>query len=114
MRRTLTCFTADDRHSTQTLAFWIDEDLKDSYHQLVIDLGVSISCCKLLLGRINDMIDELNEGDDGDLGRISKLRLAFSSNNIDRIQKALEQQTAALTLLLTACNWYVVISSAVV
>jgi hypothetical protein len=36
----------------------------------------------------------------------SKVKLVFGNKGVDDVQKMLEQQTAALALVLTACNWY--------
>jgi hypothetical protein len=85
---------------------WIDSDLVgDPHHQLVMDLDVSMSCCRLLVGNIEAMLTELRKEDDGKLDVTSKVKLIFSKKNINGLQKLIEQQTGALTLLLTACNW---------
>ena len=84
---------------------WMDLDIGDPHHQLVMDLDVPMSCCRMLVGRIDDMLAELRQEDDGKLDFSSKVKLVFGSKNIDGIQKLIEQQTGALTLLLTACSW---------
>lgn len=84
---------------------WMDSDLVgDPHHQLVMDLDVSISCCRLLVGKIEAMMTELRENDDGKLDVPSRVKLVFSKKHIDGLQKLIEQQTSALSLLLTACN----------
>ncbi|EXJ67286.1 guanine nucleotide-binding protein subunit alpha, other [Cladophialophora psammophila CBS 110553] len=49
---------------------------------------------------------KIKEWMDSDLGdaRYHKAKLALGGKNVDNIQKLIEQQTSALTLLLTACN----------
>lgn len=85
---------------------WMDSDLVgDPYHQLVMDLDISMSCCRLLAGKIEAMLIELREEEEGKLDVSSKVKLVFSKRNLDGLQKFITQQTAALTLLLTACNW---------
>lgn len=89
---------------------WMDSDLGDPHHQLVMDIDLSMSCCRMLIGKIDDMLAELRQVDNGKLDFSSKVKLVFGSKNIESIQKLIERQTGALTLLLTACNWYVLIA----
>src|ERR1700759_2127439 len=85
---------------------WMVSDLvEDPYHQLVMDLDVSISCCRVLVGKIEAMLLELRAEDNGKLEVRSKVKLIFSTKKIERLQKLIEQQIGALILLLTACNW---------
>jgi guanine nucleotide-binding protein G(i) subunit alpha len=89
---------------------WIDSDIADLHHQLVIDLDVSITCCRMLVGKIDTHLSEMNQGAvfpgaRNTLGVESKIKLVFKSGELEDLQKMLERQTNALTLLLTACNW---------
>ena len=84
---------------------WTDNELSDAHHQLVMDLDVSMSCCRMLIGKINTLLSKLYQTADETLDFSSKVKLVFGSKNIDDVQKLIEQQTSALTLLLTACNW---------
>ena len=84
---------------------WIDSDMADLHHQLVIDLGVSITCCRMLVGKIDAHLSDMNQGAENTLGVESKIKLVFKSGELEDLQKMLERQTNALTLLLTACNW---------
>src|SRR4051812_5694852 len=62
---------------------WMGSDLVDDpYHQLVMDLDVSMSCCRLLLGKIEAILNELREND-GKLDVSSKVKLVFSKRNLD-------------------------------
>jgi len=88
----------------------MDMDPGDPHHQLIMDLDLSMTCCRMLVGKIDDMLAELRQEDDGKLDFASKVKLVFGSKNINGIQKLIEQQTGALTLLLTACNWFVIIT----
>jgi len=84
---------------------WADNDLGDPHYQLVMDLDISMSCCRMLIGKINILLPKLHQTADETLDFSSKVKLVFGSKNIDDVQKLIEQQTSALTLLLTACNW---------
>jgi guanine nucleotide-binding protein G(i) subunit alpha len=77
----------------------------DPYYQLVMDLDVSMSCCRLVMGEIEAMIAELRKDEGGKLDVQSKVKLVLGRKNMDGLQKSVERQTNALTLLLTACNW---------
>jgi hypothetical protein len=86
---------------------WVDtnEDA-DLHHQLIIDLGNSLSCCRILISKIDGQLSELQQNQDEKLVFTSKLRFLFGSKGMEELQKVIQRQTSALTLLLTACNWY--------
>src|SRR5215469_8623861 len=42
---------------------WIDLDIGDPHHQLVMDLDLSMSCSRMLVGKIDDMLAELRQED---------------------------------------------------
>jgi hypothetical protein len=84
---------------------WTDNEFGDPHHQLVMDLDVSMSCCRMLIGKIDLLLSKLHHTGDETLDFSSKVKLVFGNKNIDDVQKLIEQQTSALTLLLTACNW---------
>jgi hypothetical protein len=78
----------------------------DPHHQLIIDLDTSIKCCKLLMSKINELLGKLGNTTDQPLDFISTVKLVFKGTSIENVQKMIEQQTSALLLLLTACNWW--------
>jgi hypothetical protein len=77
----------------------------DPHHQLVMDLDVSIKCCELLMSKIDLLLGELVDNVDEPLDFASIVKVVFKDKNIEGVQKMIEQQTGALVLLLTACNW---------
>lgn len=85
---------------------WIDSGHPEMHYQLVMDMDASIRACGTVMEMMEEKLPELHkllvEGSSS--GR-SKLRLVFSSSDVDNLQKALERQTSALNLLLTAINW---------
>jgi hypothetical protein len=86
---------------------WLCSDTGDAHHQLVMDLDESINCCKVLLTKLQDLVDSLRQKRTNTLDFQSKLKLVFGKKSIDNIQKLLEHQTNALSLLLAACHWLV-------
>ncbi|KAL8790150.1 MAG: hypothetical protein Q9195_006530 [Heterodermia aff. obscurata] len=85
---------------------WISSDL--AYHphhyQLVMDLGESIGCCKMLVKSMDDQLARLQCGPDDKLDLESRLRIVFEDKTSHDFQKYIKRQTNALTLLLVACN----------
>ncbi|KAF2878518.1 G-protein alpha subunit-domain-containing protein [Massariosphaeria phaeospora] len=83
---------------------WMDSDLQVIHHQLVMDLDVSLSCCKVLVDKIDTLLSEIGRATNTPLDFNGKAKLIFGNRNLNDVQKLLERQTSALTLLLTACN----------
>ncbi|KAH7139506.1 G-protein alpha subunit-domain-containing protein [Dendryphion nanum] len=77
---------------------------QDSHHQLVMDVDVSLSCIELLVSRIDLFLSELDQTTDTSLDFKGKLKLVFNNRNLDDVQKLIQCQTSALSLLLTACH----------
>lgn len=95
------------RAALSKLQEWMDESPAETHHQLTIDLDVSISYCKLLLEKVEEFLRELDsQGPDfKELDVKGRTRIVLGSQRIDDLEKRIERQTNALTLLLTACNW---------
>lgn len=84
---------------------WADTDLADQHHQLVMDLDVSVTCCRMLVGEVGAQINDLHSTSKGSLDQGSRIKLVFGNSKMEDLQKMIERQTNALTLLLSACNW---------
>ncbi|GIC94610.1 guanine nucleotide-binding protein alpha-2 subunit [Aspergillus udagawae] len=69
-----------------------------------MDLDASINCCTVLLAKLQDLVDSLRQKQNKALDFQSKLKLVFGKKSVDDIQKLLEHQTNALSLVLAACN----------
>ena len=93
------------RAATTKIQEWIDQDLQDTHHQLVMDLDVSISCCKLLMDKVESFFTNMAQLTEKPLDLRDKFKVAFGNSGPENVQKLIEHQTSALTLLLTACNW---------
>ncbi|KAH7090801.1 hypothetical protein FB567DRAFT_300162 [Paraphoma chrysanthemicola] len=83
---------------------WTDRDSHELHHQLTMDLEVSIKCCGLLINRIEGFFSDLASLNEKPLDLRNKFKVVFGSAGPESVQKLLERQTSALTLLLTACN----------
>ena len=92
------------RAAVEKIQDWILSDT-EAHHQLIMDLDLSLYCCQILIEKIDSKLSEFSLNDLR-LDRISKIKLLFGGKSMDNIQKMIERQTHALTLLLTACNWY--------
>ncbi|KAL4871095.1 G-protein alpha subunit-domain-containing protein [Aspergillus spectabilis] len=75
-----------------------------------MDLDDSINCCKVLLTKLQELVCSLHQNQNSALNFQSKVKLVSGKKSIDDIQNLLEHQTNALNLLLTACNWFVILS----
>lgn len=99
---------------TQLIAFkaaltrieaWINNAMDTQFYQLVMDLEKTIACCQLLAAKIGSDLANLERSSGNVLELTSKLKLLFKGAGIREIQRMMESQTSALTLLLTVCNW---------
>ena len=84
---------------------WMDTNMVEPHHQLVMDLEVSISCCRMLIAKLQSHVSELQQNAGNTLDFESKMKLIVKNGTLEELQKMVERQTIALTLLLTACNW---------
>jgi len=84
---------------------WSESETLYQHHQLTIDLDGSLKCCRLVIGTIDEQPIELQSDTNGKLDYNTKVQLVLKSKNFNGLQKIIGQQTAALTLLLMACNW---------
>ena len=86
---------------------WISSELayKAHHYQLVMDLGESIGCCKILVKAVEDQLATLQCNEHQKLDLQSRLQVVFADKAGRDFQKYIKRQTSALTLLLVACNW---------
>lgn len=82
---------------------WMDAGADETHHQLTMDLDMSISCCKVLVDELDEAFGKFDVA--GSLDSVAKLKIILGTGGLDELQKLLERQTNALSLLLTACNW---------
>lgn len=84
---------------------WSNNELSgDLDYQLIMDLDVSMSCCRLLVGKFDDFFFKLDQTTDEPFDFAGKVKFVFGTRELENVQKMVERQIGALTLLLTACN----------
>jgi guanine nucleotide-binding protein G(i) subunit alpha len=83
----------------------LSNDVDEVHHQLIMDLDGSIYCCKTLADEIELHLAQLKQPPNGALKLSAKVKVVFGTKSMDQMQKMIERQTSALTLLLAACNW---------
>lgn len=86
---------------------WMDTDINDPHHQLVMDLETSVTCSRMLVRRMDSEIEDLQQNSGIGLDAQNKIKLVFKNGALEELQKMVDRQTSALTLLLTVCNWSV-------
>ncbi|KAK5657153.1 hypothetical protein OQA88_3210 [Cercophora sp. LCS_1] len=81
---------------------WADANSGDPHYQLAIDLDRCLSHCQSLVSIIEAEMDDLRNK--GDQSVASKIQFLFKTQGMVEVQKMMDHVTAALNLLLTACN----------
>lgn len=94
------------RAALQKIQQWSDGELADDPdYQLIMDLDVSIACCRLLVGKFDEFFVKLDQSTDDRFDFRGKVKFLFGTGELEDVQKMVERQIGAVTLLLTACNW---------
>lgn len=83
---------------------WAKTETSDPHHLLTIDLDRSISCCRLLVDKIQMLLSGLQPNQASRSSRRGKVKFVFEAKEMKGLRKMVESQTSALTLLFTACN----------
>jgi hypothetical protein len=84
---------------------WTERGLDETHHQLIMDLDISIRCCQLLISKLESFFSDLAALAGTQLQMRQKFKVLSGSADAENVQKSIERQTSALTLLLVACNW---------
>jgi guanine nucleotide-binding protein G(i) subunit alpha len=82
--------------------------IQETHHQLTMDLNTTLNCSRLLATKVHNEISHLQRTPGGSLLTTAKARFLFKRSGIGELQNMIDRQTATLTLLLTACNRYVI------
>ncbi|KAF5975484.1 GNA-3 g alpha subunit GNA-3 [Fusarium coicis] len=83
---------------------WTESRSCEQSHQLVMQVDSCVTCCRLLIGKIDGEVSQFQKTTAGDLELGSKLSFLFKTKDMEQIQRMVDQQTHTLTLLLSACN----------
>jgi guanine nucleotide-binding protein G(i) subunit alpha len=86
---------------------WMETDIDEPHHQLVMDLEASVTYCRMLVRRIDTEVEDLQQNIGVGLDAQSKIKLLLKNGSLEELQKMVDRQANALTLLLTICNWSV-------
>jgi len=86
---------------------WMDADVDEPHHQLVMDLEASVTYCRMLARRIDTEVEDLQHNLGIGLDTQKKIKFLLKNGSLEELQKMVVRQTSALTLLLTICNWSV-------
>lgn len=89
----------------------MDWDIDEPHHQLVMDLEASVTYCRMLVRRIDTEVEDLQRNIRIGLDAQNKIKLLLKNGALEELQKIIDRQTSALTLL-TICNWSVEIFQA--
>lgn len=82
------------------------EEEQDSCHELVLTVGTVIQCCGMLAAMLDAEVSEFSRNADNLLDTQSRVKFLSKNGTLEELQTMVDRQTNALTLLLTACNWY--------
>ena len=80
---------------------------EQQHYQLVMNLDVAIECCYRLVQLVDERLSNLTYDDFNLTTRTNKLRLALEIKTVDECMIRLDHQVNALTLVITAFQWYV-------
>lgn len=83
---------------------WAESTLEDPHHQVVMDLDRCVVCCRMLINKIDAEVARFQMTPGNELDVTRKFRLLLNGKDFENIQRMIDQQTGAFTLLLTACN----------
>ncbi|RGP78862.1 hypothetical protein FLONG3_3061 [Fusarium longipes] len=72
--------------------------------QLGMQVDKCVAYCRLLIAKIDQEVSQFEKTISGELEFSSKLTLLFKTKEMEQINRMVDQQTQALTLLLSACN----------
>ena len=88
---------------------WLSMDLAaDPQHALLADgLCTSLDCCRTLTSFLASHISQLELGEADVLTFESRVKIVLNDSRFKECMTQLSNQSSALTLLLTALNWYV-------
>ncbi|KAI0443853.1 hypothetical protein F4803DRAFT_294885 [Xylaria telfairii] len=86
---------------------WIQEWLmacgeNDQYHQFTMDLDLTLKCCHRLVSKVESYTNEIVIDECGEISleTRAKLRIAKDTKTLEELQKMIDRQTNALSLLL--------------
>ncbi|KAI1504818.1 hypothetical protein F5X99DRAFT_349869 [Biscogniauxia marginata] len=85
---------------------WLTYNTEDVHYLLQMELGESMNCCKALITKIDQFVQEVNDDASGvnQLSLRGRARIAFSGASMEDVLRMVDRQTHSMNLLLNACN----------
>src|SRR6186713_75592 len=72
---------------------WSDNELSiDLDYQLIMDLDISMTCCRLLVGKFDQFFLNLDQTADEPFDFAAKVKFVFGTRDLDDVQKMVERQ----------------------
>jgi hypothetical protein len=93
------------RAALRRIQEWLNSELPEPHHQLVMDLDETLPFCEILITRLGTVFAEWESSVERPTATSSRWKVVFGKKGLDHVLVLVERQTNALTLLLTACNW---------
>lgn len=73
---------------------WISHSLQGALHQLVMDLKTSISCCKMLMEKVESFFSDLAVLTEKPLDFRPRFKIVFGSAGPESVQRLIDHQTS--------------------
>jgi len=83
---------------------WMDSEPTETHYQLAMDLGNTLSCCGMLMEKLESEVIRLQRSADGKLSARSKLKFALNGKSIEDLQGMVGHQMDSLNVLLNSYN----------
>lgn len=88
---------------------WLDSESANAHHQLIMDLDETLSFCEVLVAKIDSLFIGWRGLIHDPTSMTTRWKVTFGNKGLDNVLLLMGRQIDALTLLLTACRWYVVV-----
>jgi len=64
---------------------WMDTDMDEPYHQLVMDLEASVTCCRMLVRRMDSEVEDLQQNSGTGLNAQNKIKLVVKNRTLEEL-----------------------------
>ncbi|KAI1346304.1 hypothetical protein F5Y01DRAFT_27756 [Xylaria sp. FL0043] len=90
------------------IQLWLVLDSIGMHYLLQMELDSSVTCCQLLIKKVDAFIREVQRDDvaggSSHLSFMGRAKMALSGSSIEDVLRMIDRQTNSMNLLLTACN----------
>jgi hypothetical protein len=88
---------------------WLASESANAHHQLIMDLDETLSFCEILVAKIVSLFIGWRGLIHDPTSMTTRWKVTFGNKGLDNVLLLMGRQIDALTLLLAACRWYVVV-----